>query len=94
MAAAAAGTASPIATVESEHELKARAVLQRNAHSRDECRRGLDRQSQPWKIIGASSLRSPILPRIRLYSNPGNDFTRRFPLIVEALERLRSFASY
>jgi hypothetical protein len=29
MAAAAAGTASPIATVESEHELKARIVLQR-----------------------------------------------------------------
>jgi bifunctional non-homologous end joining protein LigD len=32
--------------------------------------------------------------RVRLYSSPGNDFTRRFPLIVEALERLRSFASY
>jgi ATP-dependent DNA ligase len=28
--------------------------------------------------------------RVRLYSRPGNDFTRRFPLIVEALERLRS----
>jgi ATP-dependent DNA ligase len=27
---------------------------------------------------------------VRLYSRPGNDFTRRFPLIVEALERLRS----
>jgi bifunctional non-homologous end joining protein LigD len=27
--------------------------------------------------------------RIRLYSRPGNDFTRRFPLIVEALTRLR-----
>jgi hypothetical protein len=27
---------------------------------------------------------------VRLYSGPGNDFTRRFPLIVEALERLRS----
>ena len=32
--------------------------------------------------------------RVRLYSWPGNDFTRRFPLIVEELERLRSFASY
>jgi len=32
--------------------------------------------------------------RVRLYSSPGNVFTRRFPLIVEALERLRSFASY
>jgi bifunctional non-homologous end joining protein LigD len=30
--------------------------------------------------------------RVRLYSRPGNDFTRRFPLIVEALERLRSRA--
>jgi ATP dependent DNA ligase-like protein len=27
--------------------------------------------------------------RVRLYSRPGNDFTRRFPLIVEALQRLR-----
>jgi hypothetical protein len=28
--------------------------------------------------------------RVRLYSPPGNDFTRSFPLIVEALERLCS----
>jgi bifunctional non-homologous end joining protein LigD len=28
--------------------------------------------------------------QMRLYSRPGNDFTRRFRLIVEALERLRS----
>jgi bifunctional non-homologous end joining protein LigD len=28
--------------------------------------------------------------RVRLYSRPGNDFTGRFPLIVEALARLRS----
>jgi bifunctional non-homologous end joining protein LigD len=28
--------------------------------------------------------------RVRLYSRPGNDFTRRFPLIVETLSRLRS----
>jgi ATP-dependent DNA ligase len=28
--------------------------------------------------------------RVRLYSRPGNDMTRRFPLIVEALARLRS----
>jgi ATP-dependent DNA ligase len=27
---------------------------------------------------------------VRLYSRPGNDFTRRFPLIVDALSRLRS----
>src|SRR6516165_8205275 len=27
---------------------------------------------------------------VRLYSRPGNDFTRRFPLIVETLGRLRS----
>jgi bifunctional non-homologous end joining protein LigD len=29
-------------------------------------------------------------PRVRLYSRPGNDLTDRFPLIVEALARLRS----
>jgi bifunctional non-homologous end joining protein LigD len=28
--------------------------------------------------------------RVKLYSRPGNDFTHRFPLIVEALARLRS----
>jgi bifunctional non-homologous end joining protein LigD len=28
--------------------------------------------------------------RVRLYSRPGNDFTHRFPLIVETLARLRS----
>jgi bifunctional non-homologous end joining protein LigD len=28
--------------------------------------------------------------RVRLYSRPGNDFSRRFPLIVETLARLRS----
>jgi ATP-dependent DNA ligase len=27
-------------------------------------------------------------PRVRLYSRPGNDFTRRFPLIVETLESI------
>jgi bifunctional non-homologous end joining protein LigD len=27
---------------------------------------------------------------VKLYSRPGNDFSRRFPLIVEALARLRS----
>ena len=29
-------------------------------------------------------------PRVRLYSRPGNDLSRRFPLIVETLARLRS----
>jgi bifunctional non-homologous end joining protein LigD len=28
--------------------------------------------------------------RVRLYSRPGNDLTRQFPLIAEALARLRS----
>jgi bifunctional non-homologous end joining protein LigD len=28
--------------------------------------------------------------RVRLYSRPGNDLTGRFPLIVEALARLRA----
>jgi bifunctional non-homologous end joining protein LigD len=27
--------------------------------------------------------------RVKLYSRPGNDLTKRFPLIVEALARLR-----
>jgi len=29
-------------------------------------------------------------PRVRLYSRPGNDLSRRFPLIVDTLARLRS----
>jgi ATP-dependent DNA ligase len=28
--------------------------------------------------------------RVKLYSRPGNDLTERFPLIVEAMARLRS----
>ena len=28
--------------------------------------------------------------RVRLYSRPGNDLTRQFPLIAEALARLRT----
>ena len=28
--------------------------------------------------------------RVRLYSRPGNDLTRQFPLIVEAMAKLRS----
>jgi ATP-dependent DNA ligase len=28
--------------------------------------------------------------QVRLYSRPGNDLSRRFPLIVETLARLRS----
>ncbi|MFZ1089505.1 MAG: hypothetical protein WAN75_09610, partial [Xanthobacteraceae bacterium] len=28
--------------------------------------------------------------RVRLYSRPGNDLTKRFPLIIEALTCLRS----
>jgi bifunctional non-homologous end joining protein LigD len=31
-------------------------------------------------------------PRVRLYSRPGNALTYRFPLIVEALTRLRTFS--
>jgi hypothetical protein len=31
--------------------------------------------------------------RVRLYSRPGNDLTHRFPLIVEALSRLRARSS-
>ncbi len=29
-------------------------------------------------------------PQVRLYSRPGSDLARRFPLIVDALARLRS----
>ena len=32
--------------------------------------------------------------QVRLYSRPGNDFTRRFPLIVETLARLRALLHY
>jgi ATP-dependent DNA ligase len=33
---------------------------------------------------------SPAGKQVKLYSHPGNDLTERFPLIVEALARLRS----
>jgi ATP dependent DNA ligase domain len=58
-------------------------------------------QSSPGQL--ESSIRSPCRQndgfrviarkdgdRVRLYSRPGNDLTYRFPLIVEALARLRS----
>ena|SRR5258708_6058607 len=32
--------------------------------------------------------------RVRLYSRPGNDLTYRFPLIVEAVAKLRSQSCY
>jgi ATP-dependent DNA ligase len=38
-----------------------------------------------FRVIGRK-----IGDRVRLYSRPGNDLTDRFPLIVEALARLRS----
>jgi ATP-dependent DNA ligase len=31
--------------------------------------------------------------RVKLYSRPGNDLTERFPLIVEALSRLRALST-
>jgi hypothetical protein len=38
-------------------------------------------------MASASARKSGV--QVRLYSRPGNDFTRRFPLITEALARLR-----
>jgi len=32
--------------------------------------------------------------RVRLYSRPGNDMTRSFPLIAEALTRLRAWPAW
>jgi len=40
----------------------------------------MDSESSPARMVSG----------VRLYSRPGNDFTRRFPLIVDALFRLRS----
>ena len=39
---------------------------------------------------GVSTIRAAPHERVKLYSRPGNDLTDRFPLIVEALARLRS----
>jgi hypothetical protein len=41
-------------------------------------------------MTASASLPARPARRWRLYSRPGNDLTRRFPLIVEALARLRS----
>ncbi len=47
-----------------------------------------------WRIAVKASLvriRPPFGVReVRLYSRPGSDLARRFPLIVDALARLRS----
>src|SRR6266446_8726505 len=53
-----------------------RAAFRRAVDSRDQARWLSDHCSQG--------------ERVRLYSRPGNDLTRRFPLIVETLARLRS----
>src|SRR5262249_1518753 len=41
-------------------------------------------------MTASASLPARTGARVRLYGRPGNDFTRRFPLIVETLARLRS----
>ena len=46
---------------------------------------GCMRSSNGFRIIARKDG-----PRVRLHSHPGNDLTRRFPLIVETLARLRS----
>jgi ATP-dependent DNA ligase len=38
----------------------------------------------------AAALRRGVDARVRLYSRPGNDLTDRFPLIVDAIGRLRA----
>jgi bifunctional non-homologous end joining protein LigD len=40
--------------------------------------------------MASASLPRKTGAQVRLYSRPGNDLTRRFPLIVDALSRLRS----
>jgi len=63
----------------------------------------LDFGSAPWPIVSSGSqwlheikhdgfrvIARKEGPRVRLYSRPGNDLTHRFPLIVDALARLRS----
>jgi ATP-dependent DNA ligase len=45
----------------------------------------LHRGRNGWRLIARKEG-----SRVRLYSRPGNDLTRRFPLIVETLARLRS----
>jgi bifunctional non-homologous end joining protein LigD len=48
--------------------------------------------TREWHCVGARKRRRCVATdgeRVRLYSRPGNDLTKRFPLIVEALARLR-----
>src|SRR5438874_3384116 len=48
---------------------------------------------EPWlheiKHDGFRVIARKIGERVRLYSRPGNDLTKRFPLIVGAMARLR-----
>src|SRR5262249_28271358 len=58
------------------------------------------RQPSPRSVLRELVIRTPSIhsvacsmldgAQVRLYSRPGNDLTRRFPLIVETLARLRS----
>jgi ATP-dependent DNA ligase len=49
-----------------------------------------ERGESPWRHDGFRIIARKDGERVRLYSRPGNDLTRRFPLIVETLARLRS----
>ena len=50
-------------------------------------RQGLAPRNQARRLPG---YRAQVGKRVRLYSRPGNDLTYRFPLIVEAIAKLRS----
>jgi ATP dependent DNA ligase domain len=61
----------------------------------DSTKSGVETADGAWLDSRDQARRFPLIARkdrarVRLYSRPGNDLTDRFPLIVEALARLRS----
>jgi len=79
-------TSGPLARALLHHDLQQRPA----AACRNRAPRRRQRNPPAHKHDGLRVIARKDGDRLRLYSRPGNDMTRRFPLIAEALTGLRS----